>query len=165
MTEREIIAQNQAITDTQHAIVVALSEIQTKISNGNGSSSNNWTWQRCLYEAARTFGVPSVAFGAMILLAFQLGPQAIRNQTKFVEATIETQKKLTDTQEKTTVAVESIQQTAEKIAETSEATKEFMEQVPKEHTLLLEGHKAIIENANQIIKNQTMIMEQTRPHP
>ena len=107
-------------------------------TNGNGS----WTWPKVVYEAGKTFGVPTVLVLFLCWwLVFQVTPPVLDAVKQFVASTVGQQKALVgqqkalvETQESIADTLAEISAAAQEIVTVERESQEFMEIVRQEHT-------------------------------
>jgi len=123
-------------------------------SSGNGTPKN---WMEFLYFSLRTFGVPVVALGVLLLIFYQTFPG-------WVQASIETQKSLTknlDLQtENITIQRKHIEMNAANLQEVTdnvagitkcwETMAKFQGQVSQQHEQQTVQHEAMISTLGKI---------------
>jgi low affinity Fe/Cu permease len=123
-----------------------------KEDSSNGYKNLN-SWQRCLIEVGRTFGVPSVLLLLIVYwLLWQVTPPVINAFSTFLDSTVTTQKSLADTQSEIAASqaklvglVEAVQEAANEIVQSEQATTKFMMGVEQDHKTQLNDLKEIKE--------------------
>jgi len=119
------------------------------MSNGNG---NGWTWPRCIFEAGKTFGVPTVLLLFLCWwLVFYISPPLLNAVTLFVSSTVEQQKSLVETQQAIAESVEEVSAAAAEIIKVERESQDFMKVVQEQHI----EHKRHLETIEEAVTNES----------
>lgn len=121
------------------------------MSNGT-ANGNGWTWPRCIFEAGKTFGVPTVLLLFLCWwLVFYISPPLLNAVTLFVSSTVEQQKSLVETQKAIAESVEEISAAAGEIIKVERESQDFMRVVQEQHN----DHKRDLETIKDAVQHES----------
>ncbi len=138
------------MTEQEQLSAVVAATVTEVVRQQNGNDTPK-TWMEFAWKGSKTFGVPVVALGVFLLIAYKTVPDWVKSniatqqslmknldrQTEIFEKQIQTQEQIAD-------SVEQIDESTASIMAIEEESQAFMAVVVEEHTQNQEEHQTIM---------------------